>query len=202
MTGDGAEEYLTRAVVVPLGPTPAHERLPPKQGTRKGRPVGFPRCKSRDRSKSSVTFVESTRRLSKKVAAGEAAIQKVTISHVGGRWQESALERYLIRYHIGQCFHQWFRQWCLLQHQARPGQARAQAVQPIPPTQDVAGLRPETKNADLRPEKTGVGSPGRAQPIPARRSASAPRSQQGVRGGQGRDQRKGVVEHGIGVLGG
>ena len=124
MTGDGAEEYLTRAVLVPLGPTPAHERLPPKQGTRKGRPVGFPRCKSRDRSKSSVTFVESTRRLSKKVAAGEAAIQKVTISHVGGRWQESALERYLIRYHIGQCFHQWFRQWCLLQHQARPGQAR------------------------------------------------------------------------------
>ena len=124
MTGAGAEEYLTRAVVVPLGPTPAHERLPPKQGTRKGRPVGFPRCKSRDRSKSSVTFVESTRRLSKKVAAGEAAIQKVTISHVGGRWQESALERYLIRYHIGQCFHQWFRQWCFLQHQARPGQAR------------------------------------------------------------------------------
>ncbi len=133
MTGDGAEEYLTRAVLVPLGPTPAHERLPPKQGTRKGRPVGFPRCKPRDRSKSSVTFVESTRRLSKKVAAGEAAIQKVTISHVGGRWQESALERYLIRYHIGQCFHQWFRQWCFLQHQARPGQAASRPAHTASP---------------------------------------------------------------------
>ena len=44
MTGDGAEEYLTRAVLVPLGPTPAHERLPPKQGPRKGRPGGFPRA--------------------------------------------------------------------------------------------------------------------------------------------------------------
>ena len=165
MTGAGAEEYLTRAVVVPLGPTPAHERLPPKQGTRKGRPVGFPRCKSRDRSKSSVTFVESTRRLSKKEAAGEAAIQKVTISHVGGRWQESALERYLIRYHIGQCFPKWFSQWCFLQHQARP-----QAVQPIPPahtaspyrqpmppTQDVAGPRPETKTLTPGQRRPGCG---------------------------------------------
>ena len=74
------------------------------KGVRNVWPVGFPRFKSTDRSKPSVTFVESTRRLSKKVAAGEASIQKVTISRVGWRWQESALERYLIRYHIGQCF--------------------------------------------------------------------------------------------------
>ena len=85
-----------------------------------------------------MTFVESTRRLSKKEAAGEAAIQKVTISHVGGRWQESALERYLFRYHVGQCFHKWFSRWCFLQ--------------------DVAGLRPETKNADPRTGKTGMRS--------------------------------------------
>ena len=65
-----------------------------KKGTRKGRPVGFPRCKSRDRSKPSDTFTESTRQLAK----------KVTISHVGGRWQESVLERYLNRYQIRPVF--------------------------------------------------------------------------------------------------
>ncbi len=146
MSGDTAEEYLTRAVVFPLDPTPAQERLlwsycgaarfthnwalalvkdnltlrteqresgapeadltpsqswsaysfnkewnaakddvapwwrevsmhafrsgvtaaaaglenfaTSRKGTRKGRPVGFPRFKSRDRSKPSVTFVE------------------------------------------------------------------------------------------------------------------------------------------------
>ena len=65
-----------------------------KKGTRKGRPVGFPRCKSRDRSKPSDTFTESTRQLAK----------KVTISHVGGRWQESVLEQYLIQDQIRPVF--------------------------------------------------------------------------------------------------
>ena len=121
-----------------------------KKGTRKGRPVGFPRFKSRDRSKPAVTFTEinhqgswfedsdvlagrvspnghrirlmlpqstpdrdvqrrrahlawihtteSTRRLVKKVTAGEAAIQKVTISYVGGRWQAAVLVRYKAQY--------------------------------------------------------------------------------------------------------
>ena len=45
-----------------------------KKGIRKGRPVGFPRFQSRDRSKPSVTFTESTRHLAKTVAAGEAPI--------------------------------------------------------------------------------------------------------------------------------
>lgn len=45
-----------------------------KKGDRKGRAVEFLRCKSRDRSKPSVTFVESARRLAKNMAAGEASI--------------------------------------------------------------------------------------------------------------------------------
>ena len=101
-----------------------------KKGTRNGRPVGFPRFKSRDRSKPSVTFTESTSRLAKKVADDTATIQKVTISHVGGRWQESALERYLIRYHVGQCFHKWFSQWCVLQHQASPAPRPSECPRP------------------------------------------------------------------------
>ena len=34
------------------------------------------------------------------MAAGEASIQKVTISHVGGRWQALVLVRFLIRHLI------------------------------------------------------------------------------------------------------
>ena len=40
----------------------------------------------------------------KQDAAGEAPIQKVTLSHVGGRWQESMLMRYLIQYQIRPVF--------------------------------------------------------------------------------------------------
>ena len=120
-----------------------------KNGTRKGRTIGFPRFKSRARTKPAVTFVEinhqaswfedpdvlagrtshsghrlrlmlpqstpdrevqrrranlawihtteSTRRLTKKVEAGTATIQSVTISYTGGRWQASVLVRYLVR---------------------------------------------------------------------------------------------------------
>ena len=68
-----------------------------KKGVRTGRAVGFPRFRSRDRSKPSDTFTESTRpptrSLAKKVATGEASIQKDTISHVGGRWSASARVR-------------------------------------------------------------------------------------------------------------
>ncbi len=39
-------------------------------------------------------------RLAKKVAAGEASIQKVAISHFGGRWQALVLVRFLIRHLI------------------------------------------------------------------------------------------------------
>jgi putative transposase len=120
-----------------------------KNGTRKGRTIGFPRFKSRDRAKPSVTFVEvnhqeswfedpdavagrtspnghrlrlmlpqstpdrevqrrranlvwihtteSTRRLARKVEAGTATIQSVTISYTGGRWQAAVLVRYLVQ---------------------------------------------------------------------------------------------------------
>jgi len=44
------------------------------------------------------------------VAAGEASIQKVTISHVGGRWQALVLVRFLIRHLIRY----------LIQYQVRP----------------------------------------------------------------------------------
>ena len=36
--------------------------------------------------------------------------------------------------------------------------AKLKSVQPMPSPQDVAGLRPETKNADPRTEKTGMRS--------------------------------------------
>ena len=95
-----------------------HAFRSPKKGVRKGRAVGFPRCKSRDHSKPSVTFTESTRpptrRLAKKVATGEASIQKDTISHVGGRWSASVLVRYLIRYQIR------YPEWYLIRYQVRP----------------------------------------------------------------------------------
>ena len=63
---------------------PTSDTVTPKKCTRKGRPVRFLRCKSRDRSKSSLTFTESTRRLFKKLAAGEAPIQKGR--HLPCRW--------------------------------------------------------------------------------------------------------------------
>ena len=81
-----------------------------KKSVRKGRSVGFPRCKSTDRSKPSDTFTESTRHLAKKVAAGEASVQKDTILHIGGRWPASVLIRYLIRY----------LEWYLIRYQVRP----------------------------------------------------------------------------------
>ncbi|MEI7858629.1 MAG: hypothetical protein WCI26_02250 [Acidimicrobiales bacterium] len=85
-----------------------------KKGDRKGRAVEFLRCKSRDRSKPSVTFVESARRLAKKVVAGEASISKDTISRVGGRWPASVLVRYLVRYLIR------YLKWYLNRYQVRP----------------------------------------------------------------------------------
>ena len=106
------------------------------------------------------------------MAAGEAPIQKVTISHVGGRWQESALERYLIRYQIRPVFQSVVFPPALGQsgtEAKRLPEAKPEAVQPIPPTQDVAGLRPETKNADPRTGKTGMRSlsreAGRLHPV-------------------------------------
>ncbi len=69
---------------------------------------------------------ESTRCLAKKVAAGKASIQKVTVSYVGGRWQ--AVVRYLIR--------------CLVRPVLRPV-ARPDAPGPSGPTTSIgvdAGL--------------------------------------------------------------
>ena len=61
-----------------------------------------------------------------------------TISHVGGRWQESALKRYLMRYHIGQSFNkwfsQWFSQWCFLEHQASSLRPPLSGSTPAPPS--------------------------------------------------------------------
>ena len=54
------------------------------------------------------------------MAAGEAPIQKVTISHVGERWQESVLERYLNRYQIRPVFQSVVQPVVSLQHQASP----------------------------------------------------------------------------------
>ena len=81
-----------------------------KKSVRKGRSVGFPRFKSTDRSKPSEAFTESTRHLAKRVAAGEASVQKDAILHVGGRWPASVLIRYLIRY----------LEWYLIRYQVRP----------------------------------------------------------------------------------
>lgn len=107
MNRNGPEEFLTRAVVLPLDPAPAQGRLLRSDcaPSRRIPPVQFERP-----VQAVVTFTESTRHLAKNVAAGEASVQKDTILHVGGHWPSSVLIRYLIRY----------LEWYLIRYQVRP----------------------------------------------------------------------------------
>ena len=130
----------------------AEADLTPKQGAREGRPVGFPRCTSQARFKPSDTFTESIRRPARKVVAGEAPIQKVTISQVGGRWQESALERYLIRYQIRPVFQS-------LVFPAAPGQFDTEFKR-LPEAKQDRGAVAQIKGEWLHPvRKSGADAP-------------------------------------------